>query len=85
MLGRSLKRTAMRDAGVLGAALMAGVGGGVFTDLQQAAREFVRYDKVFEPNGIERQRHDDRYGLYQLLYRQLVPFNQGRVLAESFG
>ena len=66
----------MRDAGVLGAALMAGVGAGLFPSLHQAAKDFVQMDRVFVPDAKETARHDRRFEQYKLLYRQLVPFNQ---------
>jgi xylulokinase len=75
ILGVPLQRTAMRDAGVLGAALMAGVGVGTFSSLQQAAKDFVKIDAAFEPDSRQIERHDKRYQLYKLLYQQLVPFN----------
>ena len=68
-------RTMLRDAGVLGAALMAGTGIGVFASLSKAAKNFVVMDRVFEPQASEKNRHDEGYEKYQLLYRQLVPLN----------
>ena len=76
ILGVPLQRTAMRDAGVLGAALIAGVGIGIFSSLQQAAKDFVKMDAEFAPDPPQTERHDKRYELYKLLYRQLVPFNE---------
>jgi xylulokinase len=75
ILSVSLKRCAMREAGVLGAALMAGVGVGNFTSLQQAADTFVKYDQNFEPDPQAAERHEKRFEQYQMLYRQLIPFN----------
>jgi xylulokinase len=75
VLQRPLHRTAMRDAGVLGAALMAAVGIGMFTSLAEGARRFVRMDRVFEPDRESAARHDMQYSRYQQLYRQLQPFN----------
>lgn len=75
VLGSTLQRTAMRDAGVLGAALIAGVGVGQFSTLKLAARDFVKMDAVFTPEASQLERHTKRYDLYKLLYRQLVPFN----------
>jgi sugar (pentulose or hexulose) kinase len=55
--------------------LMAGVGVGTFSSLQQAAKDFVKIDAAFEPDSRQIERHDKRYQLYKLLYQQLVPFN----------
>jgi xylulokinase len=76
ILGVPLQRTAMRDAGVLGAALMASVGVGLFQSLQDAAQKFVQFDKTFSPNRDEQKRHDKNFELYKLLYQQLVTFNR---------
>ncbi len=75
ILGRPLQRTRIRDAGVLGAAMMAGVGCGLFPSLRDAARAFVNMDRVFEPDPAEQERHAKGFALYQSLYRQLIPFN----------
>lgn len=73
VLGKPLKRTAMRDAGVLGAALMAGVGVGLFPSLSQAAKDFVQYDRTFEPDATQASRHAPRFAAYHQLYEQLKP------------
>jgi xylulokinase len=75
ILGSTLQRTAMRDAGVLGAALMAGVSVGEFSSLQQAAQDFVKIDATFTADASQHERHEKRYALYKLLYHQLIPFN----------
>jgi len=75
VLGKALKRTATSDAGVLGAALMAGVGVGLFSSLAQATKEFVLFDQVFEPQSAEHAYHVARYQAYQLVYEQLKPVN----------
>lgn len=76
ILKQHLKRTAMRDAGVLGAALMAGVGSGLFSSLTAATEEFILFDRVFEPNPTAATRHDERYGAFKLAYEQLKPLNK---------
>jgi xylulokinase len=75
ILGRTIRRAKTRDAGVLGAAMMAGVGAGLFPPLREAAKSFVVIDREFEPNARETERHERGYARYQMLYRQLVPFN----------
>jgi xylulokinase len=75
VLGRTLQRTASRDAGVLGAALMAGVGAGIFASLAIAAKQFIVMDKIFNPNPDEADRHERRFAAYKKLYEQLKPVN----------
>jgi sugar (pentulose or hexulose) kinase len=66
---------AMRDAGVLGAALMAGTGIGVFPSLSAAAKTFVAVDRIFEPDQAQSERHQTGYEKYKMLYQQLVPWH----------
>ena len=75
ILGRPVQRTVVRDAGVLGAAMMAGVGVGLFPSLLSASRDFVQMDRIFEPDQSQSHRHEKSFALYQLLYQQLRPFN----------
>jgi xylulokinase len=73
VLGKPLRRTAMRDAGVLGAAMMAGVGAGLFSSLNRAAQDFVIFDRAFEPDPAQQARHAARLAGYKQLYEQLKP------------
>ncbi len=75
ILGRPIRRMTVRDAGVLGAALMAGTGMGMFASLNEAAKNFVMVDRVFEPNPAECVRHERGFEKYNSLYRQLVGWN----------
>jgi xylulokinase len=75
VLARPVKRMKMLDAGVLGAALMAGTGIGTFRSLQQAAKDFVVVDRVFEPDPVEQKRHVRGFEKYKQLYHQLEPWN----------
>lgn len=71
VLRRPLRRTSMRDTGVLGAALMAGVGVGIYPSLQDATRHFVQFDRDFEPQSHSKDRHLQRHERYVETYRQL--------------
>ena len=75
VLGRPIKRMDMLDAGVLGAALMAGTGIGMFHSLNAAAKTFVAMDRVFEPDLTESDRHKNSFEKYKMLYRRLVPWH----------
>ncbi|MFM8745082.1 MAG: FGGY-family carbohydrate kinase [Aestuariivirga sp.] len=76
VLGKPLRRAANRDAGVLGAALMAGTGTGMFPSLRAAVRDAVSFDRDFAPDPSAADRHARRYEAYQLAYDKLVPVNR---------
>ncbi len=75
VLGKPMKRTAMRDAGVLGAALMAAVGCGAYASLAEASARLVQYDRNYMPERATAERHVDRFAAYCLAYGQLKPVN----------
>jgi xylulokinase len=77
ILGRPIRRMKMLDAGVLGAALMAGTGIGAFGSLHEAIKDFIMVDRVFVPDKTQQERHVRGFEKYKLLYRQLVPWNAG--------
>jgi xylulokinase len=73
VFGVPVRRTASRDAGVIGAALIAGVGTGIYESLQAAAQRFVQFDQTFTPDHGETARHAKRFAAYTALYEQLKP------------
>src|ERR1700737_2938880 len=52
----------------LGAAMLAGVAGGLFSDLQEAARVAIGIGSYIEPNLQHKQAYDDTYALYREVY-----------------
>jgi xylulokinase len=76
VLGKPLRRAANRDAGVLGAALMAGTGIGMFSSLAEAVRNAVQFDLDITPDPSAADRHARRYEAYRLAYDKLVPVNR---------
>jgi xylulokinase len=75
ILDRPLQRIKMRDAGVLGAALLAGTGVAVFSSLKQAASTFVKVDREFQPNRHEVARHTIAFERFKSLYHQVKEWN----------
>lgn len=75
VLGRPLERLKTLDAGVLGAAVLAGAGSGTYASLGEAARRLVVTDRVFEPDPDRAERHDFGYARFRELYQALKPFN----------
>lgn len=65
----------------LGAAMLAGVAGGLFADLSEAARAAVSVATTIEPNPAHRQTYDHAYALYRDLYDALQePFRKAAML-----
>jgi len=73
--GRPVERLARRATGVLGAALLAGVGVGVLSDLDSAAT-FAVVDRRFEPAPMEHDRYVELYRCYRTLQDDLGPTYQ---------
>jgi xylulokinase len=74
-LGRAIERKANLDSGVVGAAILAGIGVGLFASIEGGARRLVRTERVFEPVAARRARYDDGFARYQDLYRRLKGFS----------
>jgi xylulokinase len=75
VLQRPIRRAAYRDAGTLGAAILAGAGVGVFSSIAQAVKTCVQFDRLFEPDPAKRNRLDARFDQFKALYVGLKPWN----------
>ena len=58
-------------ATTLGAAMLAGVGTGVWQSFEDAARQTIRVNRTFEPDSAVRGIYDRGYGVYRKLYDNL--------------
>ena len=58
-------------ATALGAAILAGVGTGVYTDFEQAVRETVQIKREHTPNATLKAAYDKGYQTYRALYENL--------------
>lgn len=57
-------RTKNQEVSALGAAMITGVGVGIYKDLEAAAREMVQIERVFEPRREIAERYEERYQEY---------------------
>jgi xylulokinase len=73
ILGVELRRNEFRDSGTLGAAVIAGVGVGLFPSLAEAARRMLRVGRTFAPNPALAANYDDLFSLYRETYKALIP------------
>lgn len=54
-----------------GAALLAGIGAGLFASAQEASERVLRVVERTEPDDARQQRYDEHYGVYRTLYPSL--------------
>jgi xylulokinase len=76
ILGIELRRNAFLDSGTLGAAVIAGIGVGLFPSLPAAAREMLKIGQCFAPNMALKASYDDLFSLYRETYQALIPVHQ---------
>ncbi len=73
IFNRPVATLACPDAACLGAAMLAGVGAGMYPSLPEAARIIVRIKDVYDPDPAEAARYAETYALYRDLYPTLKP------------
>jgi xylulokinase len=67
-----LRVPTVTEAACRGAALLAGVGVGVYPDLKTAVEQVVRFERRVEPREEVARAYDERYGLYRQVYPTLI-------------
>ena len=65
IFGKPFTRPVITEAGVLGAAIIAGVGSGVFENYTQGVSAMVRLERTFEPDLRKHERYQARFQYYQ--------------------
>jgi len=71
ILGTPLATVKVTEAGALGAAILAGVGTGVYRSTREAVEAVVQVDRVFEPNPARHERYSERFKKYCRVYPAL--------------
>jgi xylulokinase len=61
-------RPRVTEAGALGAAILAGVGAGVFSSVEEGVAAMVSLDRTFEPDAARHQAYAERYAQYRKLW-----------------
>jgi len=69
--GRGIEVPGSDTATTLGAAMLAGVGTGVWNSFEDAVRQTVRVKKQYEPDPEKKSVYDKGYGTYRKLYENL--------------
>ncbi len=74
ILGRSVVRTRVAEAGCLGAALLAAAGTGAFRSLEEGVRAMVSLGERFEPDPSRQARYGERFEKYRALWPLLKDY-----------
>lgn len=65
------------EGGILGSAILAGVGAGLYPDARAGAEQCLRVDKEFQPDPSKTGRYDYLYGLFKDVHDRLQkPFDK---------
>ncbi len=68
ILGKPLTRPRVTEATALGAAMLAGLGTGVYASAADAIQTLVQIDRVFEPDAQRHALYEERFSRYGQLY-----------------
>jgi xylulokinase len=77
ILGRPFVRPAVSESGVLGAAILAGAGCGVFPSLEAGVETMVKPDRTFEPDLAMHERYAGRFEKYKQLWPLMKDYLPG--------
>ena len=80
VLGRPVKVPAVVESTALGAAMYAGVGAGVYHDLDEVVERVVRFDRTVEPTSANRAVYDDAYARWSAVYRDVLQLSETGLL-----
>ena len=76
--GKPVKVPVVKEATALGAAILAGVGVGLYANVEDAVSRTVKWDRQFQPNPSVKAVYDELYGNWKKLYpAQLALCAQG--------
>jgi xylulokinase len=77
VLGRTVEAPDAPEATSLGAALLAGIGIGVYPDMVSAARAVYNPGRIYNPRPEQTARYEPLYRLFQSAYNSITDINAG--------
>jgi sugar (pentulose or hexulose) kinase len=73
IFGIPITRPKITEAGLLGAAMLAGISSGVLASAKEAVDLFVREDRRFEPDGARHALYREKHAVYRQMCSALKP------------
>jgi sugar (pentulose or hexulose) kinase len=80
--GKVIEVPDIKEASALGAAILAGIGVGIYSDNIEAYERTFKSGKLYKPNGTLVKKYNEYYGIYKKLYPSLKRIN--REIFKSF-
>lgn len=78
VLGIPVKVPVVKEATALGAAILAGYGAGLYTDISETARRLVKWERTFTPNPDNHKAYEAMYAPWREVYQaQLALSDRG--------
>jgi len=75
---------AVKEATALGAAILAGVGAGVYRDVEDACEKVVKIDRVFTPNGENAAVYNEMYAKWLKIYKAQLELADNNITAHMW-
>jgi xylulokinase len=75
MLGRTVRVPEIDEATVLGVAILAGIGAGLYRDAEEAFEHVKRESLVYEPDETLTKQYAEVFPIYRQLYAATAPIN----------
>lgn len=79
VLGLPVKVPVVKESTALGTAILAGYGVGIFTDISEAAKSLVAWEKVYVPNMDNHQLYTAMYGPWREVYAAQLALSDRKV------
>jgi len=79
ILGRPFTRPQTTEAGALGAAIIAGVGSGVFSSYEAGVEAMVRLERTFDPDTKRHECYQARFAQYRQMWPLMGDYLRGLV------
>jgi autoinducer 2 (AI-2) kinase len=79
VLGVTVRVPEVKESTALGAALFAGIGVGLYDDLDQVTREIVRVERTIEPDPATKAAYDEAFARWSAIYPRILGLAEDRL------
>jgi autoinducer 2 (AI-2) kinase len=80
VVGLPVKVPAVKESTALGAALYAGIGAGLYRDIDEVVGSLVKFERTVEPQSEARRTYDERYATWRSLYPRILDLSETGLL-----